>query len=200
MPGRRRRNTYRPNPTPRPRARKVKKEFAENSTEYVKSWNTALKRRVLSVPAALSVKRRFITPEESVLDYGCGRGDDVRLLKAQGFNAEGFDPYHNAIAVTKQYDTAMLTYVLNVLHRPQDRHSVVLACLARLKGKGSKVVVTVRTSNEKVLGTAFEDGVLTRRHTFQKLYKPGELDTFLSKYGRVVRVNRNTSILYKEGF
>jgi 2-polyprenyl-3-methyl-5-hydroxy-6-metoxy-1,4-benzoquinol methylase len=69
----------------------------------------------------------------SVLDYGCGRGDDARALASAGFSVESFDPYWKPHFDTeKKYDTIYCNYVLNVL-KEEDRNIVIEDVLSRLK-------------------------------------------------------------------
>jgi SAM-dependent methyltransferase len=42
----------------------------------------------------LMMRWGIIRQEFSVLDYGCGQGDDVALLQANGYEAFGWDPHH----------------------------------------------------------------------------------------------------------
>ncbi|MBM3266582.1 MAG: DNA phosphorothioation-associated putative methyltransferase [Candidatus Sericytochromatia bacterium] len=37
----------------------------------------------------------FLTPERTVLDYGCGQGDDVAILKEASVPASGWDPHYS---------------------------------------------------------------------------------------------------------
>ena len=53
----------------------------------------ALKRNELSLPMAATIDGAFLLPHHTHLDYGCGRGDDVRFLQAMGFRSRGYDPY-----------------------------------------------------------------------------------------------------------
>jgi DNA phosphorothioation-associated putative methyltransferase len=62
---------------------------------------TAITRRDLSQPLQILVSHRIVTQADTVLDYGCGQGDDVAALAANGFQAHGWDPHciHPAKAV-----------------------------------------------------------------------------------------------------
>ena len=53
---------------------------------------TAMGRSTLSRPIQLALSAGLISPESTVLDYGCGRGDDVRTLGSLGFDCVGWDP------------------------------------------------------------------------------------------------------------
>jgi hypothetical protein len=55
---------------------------------------TATGRVGLSLPARRAVGDLQLEPETGVLDYGCGRGGDVRALQDLGLDAVGWDPVH----------------------------------------------------------------------------------------------------------
>ena len=48
---------------------------------------TAKERDTLSFPAKILLNKNLIVGD--VLDFGCGYGSDVKLLKAKGINIEG---------------------------------------------------------------------------------------------------------------
>lgn len=69
------------------------------------SGNTAIKRNGPSFPAKFFVEKicSKISPRynginhpecriNTILDYGCGYGDDVKYYEQQGFTAAGYDP------------------------------------------------------------------------------------------------------------
>ena len=53
---------------------------------------TAISRTDYSRPIKVALADGLIRPEVSVLDYGCGRGDDVRHLGLRGVRSRGWDP------------------------------------------------------------------------------------------------------------
>ena len=87
---------------------------------------TAIKRRSLSAPVAWLVRHHYLRSGQSkILDYGCGYGSDVLLLRDwnKGYPVQGYDPYHKDIDMTKgfpyvgnlYFDVVLCTYVLNVV-------------------------------------------------------------------------------------
>ena len=54
---------------------------------------TALVRSRLSRPMQVLARCGFLEPGSAILDYACGRGDDVRALAAAGLDVSGWDPY-----------------------------------------------------------------------------------------------------------
>ena len=60
---------------------------ARSTVHTIDRHATAIARVELSRPAALSLVDRLLLPGASFFDYGCGRGDDVRLLISLGYEA-----------------------------------------------------------------------------------------------------------------
>jgi DNA phosphorothioation-associated putative methyltransferase len=60
-----------------------------------------------------------------ILDYGCGRGGDVRALGHLGFDASGWDPVHRPDGELRPSDIVLLTYVLNVIEKPDERRATL---------------------------------------------------------------------------
>ena len=50
-----------------------------------------------------------------MLDYGCGKGDDVRELEAHEIDVSGWDPTHNPEGALINSDIVNLGFVLNVI-------------------------------------------------------------------------------------
>lgn len=110
---------------------RTKKSQAKNN---IYSYNTAIKRSKLSAPLKILLKENLIIG--SVLDYGCGRGDDARALSSAGFSVDSFDPYWKPdFHREKKYDTIYCNYVLNVL-KEEDRNIVIKDVLSRLNPGG----------------------------------------------------------------
>ena len=76
------------------------------------SYLTAKERNTPSLPIRMLYDRKLI--QGRVLDYGCGFGQDVRFLRAKGFDAYGYDPHHAPDLPTGTFDTIVCFYVLNV--------------------------------------------------------------------------------------
>ena len=70
-----------------------------------------------------------------VIDFGCGRGEDVLFLRSEVYRAYGYDPYWHALpdkwAVglepDRKYNTFLCTYVLNVLDTEADEDILFIA-------------------------------------------------------------------------
>ncbi|MGW2539860.1 DNA phosphorothioation-associated putative methyltransferase [Kitasatospora sp. NPDC001574] len=156
---------------------------------------TAISRSRLSVPARQAVLDKQIRPECSVLDYGCGRGEDVRALQRMGCAAVGWDPFYQPDVQLEPAPVVLLTYVLNVIEDPAERrrtlqHAWELA--------GTVLIISARLTWErsKVTGEEFGDGLLTRRKTFQHLYGASELRTYVEGVTGARAVSASPGIVY----
>lgn len=106
------------------------------------SYRTAIKRNKLSAPTKWLLDNDKLSM--SLLDYGCGKGDDVHHLGELGFYAEGWDPHWHTNAaddqLKREHDVVICNYVLNVL--AADERQEVINSLLSLKAKD--IYVTVR--------------------------------------------------------
>jgi hypothetical protein len=111
-----------------------------------------------------------------VLDYGCGRGADVKYFRSLGIDADGYDPYAPfgfAECPAGLFMVVTLIFVLNVLLTVGARVEVMRAAAARLAPKGVLIVATRSTADIRRAAArkgwrARGDGfVYERRRTFQ---------------------------------
>jgi len=77
-----------------------------------------------------------------VLDFGCGFGNDVKLLQKRGINIQGYDKHYFPKYPTKKFDTIICFYVLNVL-MPEEQATVLIELSQLIKPTG-KVYIAVR--------------------------------------------------------
>lgn len=139
-------------------------------------WKCAIARRTLSMPLRLALKRGLLLPQHATLDFGCGRGDDVKHLRDRNVPCVGFDPYwHNNTSELQGSDTVICIYVLNTIEDSTERIQVLQFVweLAR-----RSLILAVRTDG-KGEGT-------TSIGTFQKYYTREEFQQFIvDSLGRV---------------
>ena len=112
----------------------------ENLKSNPNNHLTAKERESLSFPARLLLNKNLLIGD--VLDFGCGFGKDVELLKAKGKNIEGYDKYYFPNYPKKKYDTIICFYVLNVLL--QEEQAIVLMEISQLLKPTGKAYFAVR--------------------------------------------------------
>lgn len=135
---------------------------------------TAIGRGDLSMPVRQCLRDEIISTKLSLLDYGCGRGQDVARLSKMGVKAHGWDPHFAPDAPLVERDVVLMTYVLNVIENAQERRET----LRKAWNLASKVlVVSCRLTWEQssVRGAELGDGIVTSRNTFQHFFKPSEM-------------------------
>lgn len=112
---------------------------------------TAIKRRSLSAPVDWLVRHQYLRSGQSkILDYGCGYGSDVQILKDwnEGYPVQGYDPYHKNADMTKgfpynlNYDVVLCTYVLNVVDE-QEQIDIIRKMWQHLRENG-QLYISVR--------------------------------------------------------
>ncbi len=105
---------------------------------------TAIKRNKMSAPAKKIFQAGLILGR--CLDYGCGRGDDSRIL-----SMSRYDPYYFPSKPSGPFETILCTYVLNVIESHQERVEV-LRDISALLSKNGKAYITVRNDIDKLNG------------------------------------------------
>lgn len=135
---------------------------------------TAIGRGDLSMPVRLSLQDDILGPKTTVLDYGCGRGQDVARLRQMGLTVEGWDPYYAPDTSLTTHDVVLLNYVLNVIEDAAERRETLLKAWGLATGA---LVVSCRLKWElgSVNGEESGDGLVTSRNTFQHFFSPSEI-------------------------
>lgn len=145
----------------------------------VKRHNTAMSRVELSRPIRLAVEAGLLAAGGTLLDYGCGRGDDLRTLEATGIRCWGWDPVYRPEGCRDEADVVNLGYVINVIEDVQERGSA----LADAWGRTRKALVVSARLTFEAKGTRhaeYRDGYLTQKSTFQKFFTQSELRDWIS--------------------
>lgn len=147
-------------------------------TKSVQRHRTALSRDRLSVPFQLLQKYGYLEPGNEILDYGCGRGDDVRLLNEMGIPTQGWDPHYFPATPQDHSKVVNLGYVLNVIEDLGERAQVLRRAFELA---GRVLCVSVLTGRPEYAGPAeaFKDGVRTVAGTFQKYFLPDEIQNYV---------------------
>jgi DNA phosphorothioation-associated putative methyltransferase len=140
----------------------------------VERHRTAIARNRLSSPMQMLARHGFIDSCRDLFDYGCGHGDDVRVLVEAGISAAGWDPHFRPNEEKRPADLVNLGFVINVIEDPKERlHALQEAWT--LCRKVMTVAVMVEGHYPVDGLTPFGDGFLTSRGTFQRFYSPHEL-------------------------
>jgi DNA phosphorothioation-associated putative methyltransferase len=140
---------------------------------------TAIRRTTLSRPLSLALDAGLLDHDLTVLDYGCGRGDDLRGLQAQGIQCCGWDPVYRPEGERRVADVVNLGYVINVIEDPEER-SQTLGEAWKLAQKvltvAARLTVEANANNHR----QYNDGYLTQRGTFQKFFTQQELRDWIN--------------------
>jgi ATP adenylyltransferase len=133
-------------------------------TENIYSHLTAKERTQLSFPSNYLKNRGIL--KGKILDYGCGFGKDVQILKGQGYDIVGYDPYYFPDFPTEKFNTIICHYVLNVL-KPEVQ-SLVLMRVSSLLSENGIAYFTVRRD---IVYEGFRIHKIHNKPTFQMLVR-----------------------------
>jgi len=125
---------------------------------------TAIERIYLSFPAKYLLDKSWL--QGKVLDFGCGFGNDVKLLQQKGFDIAGYDPYYFPEYPKNKFDTIICFYVLNVLF-PEEQANVLMEVSHLLK-PGGKAYFAVRRDLKK---EGFREHSVHKKPTYQCIVK-----------------------------
>ena len=137
----------------------------------------------------------LIVPGVTVFDYGCGHGQDIELLAAQGIACDGWDPAFRPDSPKHPADVVNLGYVLNVIEDVEERTEA----LRQAWGLARRLLVVaaqVKEAGRGQVSSPFGDGVLTGRGTFQKFFGQGELKGFLEAELQAEAIPASLGIFY----
>jgi DNA phosphorothioation-associated putative methyltransferase len=162
-------------------------------TPAILRHKTAIRRFQPSRPIAIAFEHGVIHPGLTVLDYGCGRGDDIQYLTEQGISAFGWDPHYCPHNPIREADVVNLGYVLNVIEDANERAEVLLRAFALAR---RALIVAVRVDRGPNAGEAFADGLITSWNGFQKLYTQAEFKAYLEQISGVAPTMASLGIAY----
>jgi DNA phosphorothioation-associated putative methyltransferase len=143
-------------------------------------FRTAIIRRDLSQPVQMLIAHRIVTESTTVLDYGCGQGDDVAALAAGGFQAFGWDPHYAPDGPRRPADVVNLGFVLNVIEDRHERAETLTAAYGFARRALSIAVMPLGKYTFDGL-KPYGDGYVTARGTFQKYFAQQELRDFIAQ-------------------
>lgn len=146
----------------------------------VQRHKTAIDRHKLSQPMQILARHDYLSGDYSILDYGCGKGDDLRELEAHGIDICGWDPVYNPEGNIVNSDIVNLGFVINVIEDMEERESTLKHAWAHAE---KILIASVMIAGESVVSqfTPYRDGVITSRNTFQKYYSQGGFREYLEQ-------------------
>ncbi len=160
---------------------------------------TAQRRTELSSPVRHLLDLGFLDGRFSLLDYGCGRGDDLRLLNEMDIAASGWDPVFRPDAEVNPADIVNLGFVLNVIEDAEERSATLRKAFA-LAQRLLVVSVMLGYAGQRARFTPHNDGVRTRRDTFQKYFGQEEFRSYVQRTldANVVVVGPGICLVFRE--
>jgi diadenosine tetraphosphate (Ap4A) HIT family hydrolase len=111
-----------------------------NEQNNIYSHLTAKERDSISFPARHLLKNNLL--KGKVLDFGCGLGSDVNILKEKGDDVVGYDKFYFPQLPNEKFDTIICLYVLNVLQK--EEQTEVLLKVSQLLNPGGIAYFAVR--------------------------------------------------------
>nr|WP_082694969.1 DNA phosphorothioation-associated putative methyltransferase [Mycobacterium lehmannii] len=156
---------------------------------------TAIGRSDLSMPVRHALRDGVMLLDRSVLDYGCGRGQDVQRLRRMGFEANGWDPFYAPETALGVNDVVFLNYVLNVIEDPVERRQT-LETAWDLTSRALIVACRLKWELSSVTGVFLGDGLVTSRNTFQHFFSPNELRKFVEDVTGTRCVSPTPGVVY----
>ena len=169
------------------------------STTSISRHRTAQRRSDLSSPVRLLMDLGFLDGKLSLFDYGCGRGDDLRLLNAMNIVASGWDPTFLPDGERRPADIVNLGFVLNVIEDSQERSETLRSAFA-LSRKMLIVSVMLGYTAQRAQFTPHNDGVRTQRDTFQKYFAQDEFRAYVEQTldANVILIAPGTCLVFRD--
>lgn len=135
-------------------------------------YKAAKTRTKLSPTIRAALASDIIKPGDTHLDYGCGKGNDVKLLSEVGIRSSGYDPYYfPSLHLLSPANVVTLGFVLNVIECPVERDRTI----AHAYSLAIKTLVVSAIVGTEKGATKYGDGVITKWNTFEKYYGAAEL-------------------------
>ncbi|MDZ7996177.1 MAG: DNA phosphorothioation-associated putative methyltransferase [Nostoc sp. EfeVER01] len=146
----------------------------------IERHRAAIARPDISRPVRLAIEGSILNQDTTFFDYGCGYGGDVERVKNLGYTSAGWDPYYHPDVPRTPADVVNLGYVLNVIEDSEERRQSLIKAW-ELTGKVLIVAAQILINAPSKTQLAYNDGIVTRRNTFQKYYEQQELKTYIDE-------------------
>jgi SAM-dependent methyltransferase len=156
----------------------------ENYNPFLK---TALHRKTLSAPMRLLKEKNLL--QGTILDMGCGAGNDVQFLQKDGFDIVGYDKYNPVYKEDRllecYFDTITCNYVFNVIPDLQEHYNLIKL----LKQLGKNIYIAVRSDikakNDTWVWSDREQGYWTSKGSFQRFYNNTLVSFLFGVHGEI---------------
>lgn len=159
---------------------------------------TAIKRDKLSVPMRFLKDKGYITKDMFILDYGCGHGDDINILKNEGFSIAGYDKYNpkysneSILKSVFKPDIVTCNYVFNTIHTLMEHKRTI----HKLRLLSKNVYISVRRDFNAIKDSWEYDYInksyKTSKGSYQRFY---DLNMINKMFGRVEIINGTSSYI-----
>jgi DNA phosphorothioation-associated putative methyltransferase len=146
----------------------------------IERHRAAIARTDISRPVRLAIEGAILNPDTTFFDYGCGYGGDVQRVGNLGYTSAGWDPYYYPDIPRTAADVVNLGYVLNVIEDSEERRQSLIQAW-ELTQKVLIVAAQILINAPSKTQLAYNDGIVTRRNTFQKYYEQQELKTYIDE-------------------
>ena len=147
----------------------------------IERHKAAIVRKQISKPVRLAVEANLFTESTTFFDYGCGYGEDIKLIAKKGYLSAGWDPYYLPETPCIAADIVNLGYVINVIESLAERREALIKSWELTK-QVLIVSALVLIDESKTEGkVAYGDGIITARKTFQKYYEQEELKSYIDQ-------------------
>lgn len=125
---------------------------------------TAIERKYLSFPAQFLLNQNLL--QGKILDFGCGFGNDVKILRQKGFDITGYDPYYFTELPDDKFDTIVCFYVLNVVFL-EEQANILMEISHLLKPEGTAYYAVRRDIKKE----GFREHYVHKKPTYQCIAK-----------------------------
>ena len=175
------------------------KHATSDFTGEIERHRTAIDRNQLSAPMQILAKSDYFDGSYSVLDYGCGKGDDIRELEAHEVDCIGWDPVHQPENDLENCDIVNLGFVLNVI---EDREERAETFKRAYEYADKLLIASVMVAGEATISQfkPYKDGIITSRNTFQKYFGQSEFKYFIETTLKedAIAVGQGIFIIFKD--
>ena len=168
---------------------------ASKKTVRIDRHKAAIVRKALSRPVRLALEANLFPPSTTFFDYGCGYGGDVQRVAEQGYSSSGWDPYYRPDVPRTAADVVNLGYIINVVEDAAERREALIKAWS-LTRQVLIVAAQVLIDDRRRGLVAYEDGMITRRNTFQKYYEQEELKIYIDQVLNVDAVPAGLGIYF----